>query len=111
MAVTKYPAATGTELPDLNIPEIAAFMKDVATASSGGAPITFGLFRMSAGKPLAYTYEFDEFKLLLEGEMTIVDAAGKATHLQAGDVIQFSKGDAVEFSSASTGLAFYVAQR
>lgn len=111
MSVTKFAAATSTELPKLDLPDIVAFLKDVASVDSAGAPLTFGLFRMSAGKPLGYAYDFDEFKLVLEGELTVVDDAGVATHLKAGDVVQFAKGAKVEFSSPSTALAFYVAQR
>jgi uncharacterized cupin superfamily protein len=61
---------------------------------------------------LPYSYGFDEFKLVLEGEMTVEDeGSGQVYELKAGDLIQFSAGTKVSFSSQSSGLALYVAQR
>lgn len=111
MPIQKFAAVTSADLPSLDMPGIDALMKDFATKSSGGAPITFGMFRMSSGEPLAYDYEFDEYKLVLEGELAVKDESGTTTTFAAGDVIEFPKGSKVVFSSPSTALTFYVAQR
>ena len=111
MTLHKFASVTTADLPSLDLPGIDALMKDFATQGTNGAPITFGMFRMSSGEPLAYDYEFDEYKLVLEGEIDVKDESGTTTTFTTGDVIQFAKGDKVVFSSASTGLAFYVAQR
>lgn len=111
MNVRVFPAATRQQLTDLNIPGTVAFLDDLGSSAKEGAPITAGLFRMGQGQAMPYTYEFDEFKLILEGEMVVTEDTGKVHELKAGDLIQFSAGTKVSFSSNSSGLAFYVAQR
>jgi uncharacterized cupin superfamily protein len=111
MNIRVFPAATHQQLTDLKIADTVAFLDDLGSSGSKSAPITAGLFRMGRGEAMPYTYEFDEFKLVLEGEMTVTDEAGNAYELKAGDLIQFSSGAKVKFSSHSSGLAFYCAQR
>jgi ethanolamine utilization protein EutQ (cupin superfamily) len=111
MPIQKFDAVTTATLPSLGLTGIDSLMKDFATKSSNGAPITFGMFRMSKGAPLPYEYEFDEYKLVLEGELAVEDETGKTTTFTAGDVIEFNKGTKAIFSSPSTALTFYVAQR
>lgn len=111
MFVQKIEAATSAPLPALDIPGVDALMKDFATLSSGAAPITFGLFRMSKGEALPYEYAFDEFKIVLDGEVDVTDQSGTVTSFKAGDVIQFTKGAKVVFTTETTALTAYVAQR
>jgi uncharacterized cupin superfamily protein len=111
MKIEKFEAVTTAELPKLDIPKVNALQKDFASVNSAGSPLTFGVFRLNEGEALPYTYEFDEFKLVLEGEFTVTDDSGTATKFKAGDVMQFKKGTTATFSTSSTGLAYYVAQR
>lgn len=110
MPLTTYPGVFSMELPDMNIPGVAGFLLDVDSGKSG-PPITSGMFRLNAGEPLEYTYDFDEFKVVLEGEMHITEKDGTKHVLKQGDMIRFTKGASVTFSTPSTGLTFYVAQR
>lgn len=111
MTIQKFANVIPADLPALEVPGVDALMKDFATKASNGAPITFGMFRMSKGEPLPYEYEFDEYKLVLEGELSVKDESGTTTSFTAGDVIEFAKGTKAVFSSPSTALTFYVAQR
>jgi ethanolamine utilization protein EutQ (cupin superfamily) len=111
MSIRVFPAATRRELTDLKIADTVAFLDDLASSGHKTAPITAGLFRMGRGPALPYTYEFDEYKIVLEGEMDVTEDNGTVHQLKAGDLISFSAGDKVKFSSRSSGLAFYVAQR
>ena len=111
MTIQKFADMVPAELPALNVPGVDALMKDFATKSSDGAPVTCGMFRMSKGEPLPYEYEFDEYKLVLEGELSVADESGVTTTFTKGDVIEFAKGTKAVFSSPSTALTFYVAQR
>ncbi|MFK7762998.1 MAG: cupin domain-containing protein [Roseobacter sp.] len=111
MTIQKFADIVPSDLPAIDMPGVDALMKDFATKSSSGAPVTFGMFRMSKGEPLAYDYEFDEYKLVLEGELAVKDESGATTTFTAGDVIEFAKGTKAVFSSPSTALTFYVAQR
>jgi len=111
MTIRVFQGATRRQLTDLKIANTTAFLDDLGSSSSEKAPITAGLFRLGRGEAMPYGYEFDEFKVLLEGEMTVTDEAGNVYELKAGDLIQFSCGAKVKFSSHSSGLAFYCAQR
>ena len=111
MTIRIFPSATHQQLSDLKIPDTVAFLDDLGSSGNPASPITAGLFRMGQGQAMPYTYTFDEFKLVLEGEMTVTEDSGKVHELKAGDLIQFSAGAKVSFSSHSSGLAFYVAQR
>jgi uncharacterized cupin superfamily protein len=111
MTIRVFQSATSQQLTDLKIPDTIAFLDDVGSSGHSRSPITAGLFRMGAGEAMPYICEFDEFKLVLEGEMTVTEKSGTVHELVAGDLIQFTAGDNVTFSSRSTGLAFYVAQR
>jgi ethanolamine utilization protein EutQ (cupin superfamily) len=111
MSIRVYSAATRRDLTDLKIADTVAFLDDLGSSGHKTAPITAGFFRMGRGAPLPYTYEFDEYKIVLEGEMDVTEDNGTVHRLKAGDIIAFSAGDKVKFSSPTSGLAFYVAQR
>ncbi len=111
MSIQKFDSVTSASLNKVAIPGVNAWDKDFATANSSGSPITFGVFRLNSGEVLPYTYEFDEFKLVLEGEFTVSDDTGVSETFKAGDVMQFKKGTKALFSTPSAGLAYYVAQR
>lgn len=46
-------------------------MSDIMASEDKSAPMTCGLFRQEAGAPCPYTYEAEEFKILLEGELSV----------------------------------------
>ncbi len=111
MGIRRYRQAQAEEIPSLGMEGIRAFLRDVAESENEQAPISAGFFRIEAGNPLEYTYSYDECKLMLEGEMTIVEKDGERVELRPGDVVFFASGTTVTFSSASSGTAFYVGQR
>lgn len=111
MTIKKLECAYAFNIADLKLPNIKAFMSDVMTSENKSAPITCGLFKQEAGAPCPYTYEAEEFKILLRGEMTVTNDRGERFDMIPGEILFFGKGEKVEFSSKSTGLAFYVAQR
>ena len=99
------------DIPSLKVEGVKADLLDVYKSGDKDKPITCGIFRMGKGNPLEYTYAFDEGKVLLEGDMKITDSTGKVVDLKPGDMVLFSNGDKVSFSSDSGGLAYYCAQR
>ena len=110
-ALEAFGNADTTEIPSLNVEGVSADLLDVFKSNNKDKPISCGLFRVGKGKGLDYEYKFDEGKVLLEGNMTIVDSNGKKVELKPGDMVLFSDGDKVTFSSSSSGTAFYCAQR
>ncbi|KAK7423259.1 hypothetical protein QQZ08_009155 [Neonectria magnoliae] len=92
---------------------INAFGGDVISTSDTGAkaPISAGFFRIEKGKPLAFTYEFDEAKFFAEGECVVEDETGQKVTARAGDVMLFTKGSTISFTSETYALAFFCDQR
>ncbi len=111
MGMQYFSKAQSKPIDSLGIEGIHAYLKDTVSSNHEEAPITCGFFKMEAGKPLEYTYYYDECKIMLEGEMTIAEKGGETVTLQPGDVVYFDSGTTVVFSSAASGTAFYVGQR
>ena len=87
-----------------------AFLSDVVSSNDPKAPISCGLFRMEKGKPLTYTYGYDEAKIILEGEMTVSDGSS-TVQAKPGDILFFPKGVTIRFTSNDYGLGFICGQR
>ena len=111
MSMKYFQGAQAQGIPSMNLDSINAFLSEVQASDSDTAPMTCGFFKMEAGNALEYTYNYDEFKILLEGELTISEKDGETATMNCGDVIFFEKGTTVTFSSNSSGTAFYVGQR
>lgn len=111
MTIKKIDNAFTADIADLKLPNIMAFMSDLMASDNPEAPITCGLYKQEAGDPCPYSYTTEEFKILLQGELTVTNEQGDSYDLKPGEIIYFGKGENVEFSSKSEGLAFYVAQR
>ncbi|KAH8719489.1 hypothetical protein GQ44DRAFT_712159 [Phaeosphaeriaceae sp. PMI808] len=74
--------------------------------------LTSGFYKIAPGlaKPAAYTFE--ETKYVLNGQIDVLDkATGITHHLVAGDFAFFHVGSQVEFSTKSSGFAFYAVTR
>ena len=106
-----FAQARNMELTSMGLDGINAFLTDIQTSDSENAPMTCGFFRFEAGESLDYTYSYNEFKFVVDGEMTITEKGGATVTLAPGDVVFFEKGTEVNFSSKSSGTVFYVAQR
>ena len=104
-------AAKSMDLPSMKVPDTAAFLADIHTSNDPEKTIVCGFFRMEAGKSLSYHYDYDEMKLIVEGEMIISDEAGQTHHARAGDVFYFPKGSDITFSSPTYGIGFFCGQR
>lgn len=90
-----------------------AYLEDIFTSEEVNPekPLSSGLFRLEPGTPLKYTYTYDEMKIILEGDFTMVDETGQTAKATKGDHFFFPKGVTVTFTSEAGGLAFYVGQR
>ena len=106
-----YENGQNTKLDSMNVEGVDAFVKDIVFSNDPDSPITCGLFRMEKGKPLQYTYTYDEAKIIVEGEMTISEEGGATVEAKAGDILYFEEGAKMTFSSNSSGLGFYCGQR
>ena len=77
----------------------------------GKGPMTCGFFRMDKPGSFDYTYSNEEFKVILDGEITVKDKKGKEFTAKKGDIFYFENGDKLTFDTKSSGTAVYVSQR
>jgi ethanolamine utilization protein EutQ (cupin superfamily) len=111
MPLKRAANAQHMKLPSMNVPATHAFLADVHTSNDGAKPITCGFFRMEKGPALVYDYNYEEMKVIVEGEMTIADETGQSVDAKPGDVFYFSKGSQITFSSTTYGIGFFCGQR
>ncbi len=102
--------ASRMNIKSMNVAGTNAYLEDIVASSDPKAPIACGLFKIEKGKPLTYTYGYDEAKIIIKGEMTINDGTTKVKALP-GDVLFFPKGSTITFNSESSGLGFICGQR
>jgi ethanolamine utilization protein EutQ len=102
-----------------NLPSMAAdypgtkgFIGDVY-ANPDGCEMASGFFELFHTEgPLDYYYEYDEMKVVLEGEFVLENTAtGQVFTARPKDAIFFPKGSRILFSTPDRGLAFYTGHR
>ncbi|MBF4162420.1 cupin domain-containing protein [Nocardioides acrostichi] len=78
-----------------------------------GSRMCSGFFELKhTDEPLVYDYEYDEMKVVLEGEFLLTNIdTGQAMVAKAKDAIFFPKGSRIAFSTPSYALAFYAGDR
>lgn len=105
-----FPNAQQMEIASMEEPGVAAFFSDIVGSGQPKSPIACGLFKIEAGNPLVYTYDYDDIKIMLEGSISFSDGQRDVT-AKPGDVLFFPNGSTITFSTESTGLAFACGQR
>ncbi|KAL8293560.1 hypothetical protein RQP46_000261 [Phenoliferia psychrophenolica] len=102
-----------TGLAAIPTPGNNSFLSDLVSSEKADPvkPITAGFYRQEAGEPLVYTYDYEEMKVIVEGEFHISDQTGKKSIGLPGDVFYFHAGDTITFSSPTYGLGFFCGQK
>lgn len=100
----------GKDIKSMNEPGVLAFFDDVVSTNDLKAPITCGMFRIEKSQPLKYNYDYDDTKIVLDGEITVTDGKNTVTAVK-GDALMFPKGSTITFTTNSKGLAFACGQR
>lgn len=97
--MTEYPRSTG-------------FIGDVYENPENSV-MCAGYFELHQGdEPLLYEYEYDEMKVVLEGEFGLRNVdTGQEHTARARDAIFFPRGSRILFSTPDRALAFYVGHR
>ncbi|CAN5417461.1 ethanolamine utilization protein [soil metagenome] len=93
-------------------PSSEGFIKDVYE-NPEGSRMCSGFFELHhTDEPLVYFYDYDEMKVVLEGEFLLENVdTGQQTVARAKDAIFFPKGSRIAFSTPSYALAFYAGDR
>lgn len=108
MAFKLYKKIISEKLPSMKVKGVNAFLKDFSVSDDSNKPITSGLFRLKAGESLKYTYTCHEMKFIVERSFVIKDETGQKETVNAGDLLYFSKGTAMIFTTDNYGLGFFV---
>ncbi|GAB6070991.1 hypothetical protein JCM30760_20880 [Thiomicrorhabdus hydrogeniphila] len=113
MAMTHYQQATKrTDIRTMGVQGSNAFLSDLVVSNDPDKTIVGGFFKMEkSDNPLIYAYDYDEMKIIVEGEMIISDETGQEVYASVGDVFYFPKGSVITFQSPSVGLGFFCGQR
>lgn len=100
------------KMPDAEYPGTEGFIADVYENPDGSAMCS-GFFELkSTDAPLLYVYDYDEMKVVLEGEFLLENKdTGQTMVARTKDAIFFPKGSNIYFSTPSYALAFYTGHR
>ncbi|WP_099023408.1 cupin domain-containing protein [Mycolicibacterium palauense] len=100
------------QMPLEQYPGTQGYIDDVY-ANPEGTPMCSGYFELHhTDAPLDYYYEYDEMKIVLEGEFRLENPdTGQVMIARAKDAIFFPKGSRILFSTPDRALAFYVGHR
>ncbi|MDD1781114.1 cupin domain-containing protein [Enterovibrio sp. ZSDZ35] len=101
---------TSMQIASMNEPGVNAYFEDIVGSSDPNAPISCGIFKMEKGKPLVYTYDYDDSKIILDGHIYFSDGS-QTVKGEKGDVLFFPKGSTITFSTDDSGLAYACGQR
>ncbi|KAF1836831.1 hypothetical protein BDW02DRAFT_566607 [Decorospora gaudefroyi] len=99
-------------LPNGDNATVADFHSIRTQTSESPTHLTSGFYKITAGPAKPAQYTFEETKYVLSGQIDILDeATGITHHLVAGDFAFFYVGSKVQFSTNSSGMAFYAVTR
>lgn len=89
---------------------VNAYFDDIVGSADPKAPLSCGMFQIEKGKPLVYTYDYDDVKIILDGHIYFSDGTQKVKG-EVGDVLFFPKGATITFSTDDSGRALACGQR
>ncbi|MDY6811400.1 MAG: ethanolamine utilization protein [Actinomycetota bacterium] len=100
------------KMPESEYPGTEGFIGDVYE-NPQGSEMCSGYFELRhTDERLYYEYEYDEMKVVLEGEFLLENTeTGQTQVAKAKDAIFFPKGSKIYFSTPSYALAFYAGHR
>lgn len=102
--------------PSMNVEGVAAWLGDTFVSANPtqnkDKPLCAGFFHLEAGKALDYTYDYEEMKVVVEGEFNITEVkTGKKYNAKVGDVLYFTDGDHIIFETPKRAVGFFCGQR
>jgi ethanolamine utilization protein EutQ len=100
------------KMPESDYPGTEGFIGDVYE-NPDGSVMCSGFFELRrTDAPLLYEYEYDEMKVVLEGEFLLEDKeTGQTMVAKPKDALFFPKGSKIYFSTPDHALAFYTGHR
>lgn len=100
------------DMPSMEIAGTLGFIKDTYENPEASVMCS-GFFELKhTDEPLEYYYDYDEMKVVLEGEFLLVNVdTGQELVARKHDAIFFPKGSRIAFSTPDRALAFYAGHR
>jgi ethanolamine utilization protein EutQ (cupin superfamily) len=104
--------AIKADQPSMGIDGVNATLGDTVVSDSKDKTLCAGFFHLNkSDKPLIYTYDYEEMKIIVDGEFVITDESGQKVNAKVGDVLYFADGETITFETPSKGVGFFVGQR
>jgi len=88
-----------------------SYLQDIAFSKVPEKEMTAGLYLDKAGPILHYTYTYEEFKYIMDGEFHLEDGTGQKVVAKKGDLMYFPNGTEMLFDTPHMALGFYCGQR
>jgi len=111
-AMIHLPQIAQTKLPDLpNTMGSKSYLGDLLFSRVPGKDMTAGLYRLNKGPALHYTYTYEEFKYIMQGEFHLTDGTGQKLVAREGDLMYFPQGTKIIFETPETALGYFMGQR
>ncbi|GAB06322.1 ethanolamine utilization protein [Gordonia amarae] len=100
------------KMPEEEYPGTDGYIGDVYE-NPDGSVMCSGYFELNhTDAPLYYEYQYDEMKIVLEGEFLLENKeTGQKIVAKAKDAIFFPKGSKIYFSTPDRALAYYCGHR
>ncbi|KAG9500637.1 hypothetical protein J7337_009119 [Fusarium musae] len=99
-------------IPDGECAIIADFHSIKSQRNDSDHYLTTGFYKVVPGPTRYGSYDYEETKYVLSGQIDVTDeATGITHHLVAGDWAFFHVGSKAQFSTRSHGVAFYAVTR
>lgn len=104
--------ASSAPQPSMGIEGVDATFGDTVISDSKDKTLAAGFFHLNkSDKPLVYTYDYEEMKIVVDGEFIVTDESGQKVTATVGDVLYFANGETITFETPNKGVGFFVGQR
>ncbi len=97
--------------PSMNVAGVPAWLGDTFVSADKDKTICAGFFRLEKGNKLVYDYDYEEMKIIVEGEFIISDETGQKVSGKPGDVFYFPNGSRITFETPDYAIGFFCGQR
>jgi ethanolamine utilization protein EutQ (cupin superfamily) len=78
--------------------------------SSSSTPMKCGFYHFKISSSIDFDYQYDEFKYIVEGEMTLDVRGDRIYQVKQGDCLLIDKGTFIRYSTSSECVMYYASQ-
>jgi ethanolamine utilization protein EutQ (cupin superfamily) len=78
--------------------------------SASSTPMKCGFYRFKSSNNIDFDYQYDEFKYIVKGEMSLDVHGDRVYQVKQGDCLLIDKGTFIRYSTPSECIMYYVSQ-